>query len=133
MIAKLIPLPSFQSDSGTLTFAEEDSPLPFEPKRVYFLHSMPEGSIRGAHAHKSLRQVLVAVSGSFNVSLDNGLSKTEFHLDNPETGLLLEPGFWRDISKFSSGAVCLVIASEKYDEQDYIRDYSDFKKWVASQ
>jgi dTDP-4-dehydrorhamnose 3,5-epimerase-like enzyme len=130
--AKLIPLPSFSSELGSLTFAEEGNPLPFEPKRMYFLHGVPAGGQRGAHAHKALRQILIAVAGSFVVSLDDGRERSRYVLDNPERGLLLEPGFWREIHEFSPGAVCVVLASEKYDEQDYIRDYSEFKLWATT-
>lgn len=131
MNAKLIKLPSFFSESGTLTFAEAGNPLPFEPKRLYFLHGMPKGSVRGAHAHKALRQVIIAVAGSFSVTLDDGHGKSEFFLNNPERGLLIEPGLWRDIADFSPGAVCVVLASEKYDEQDYIRNYAEFRNWIS--
>jgi hypothetical protein len=98
----------------------------FEIKRVYYLYDVPGGASRGAHAHKSLHQILVAASGSFDVTLDDGLSKNTITLSRPFTGLYIKPGIWRDIHNFSSGVICLVFASELYKQEDYIRDYNDF-------
>jgi len=103
--------------------------LPFEVKRVYYLYDVPGGSERGGHAHKTLHQLIVAASGAFDVILDDGVTKKIVQLNRPYYGLLLIPGIWRELMNFSSGAVCLVLASEKYNPDDYIRDYSVFKKF----
>ena len=113
---------------GNLSIAENGANIPFDVKRVYYLYDVPGGASRGGHAHKALYQLIVAVSGSFSVTLDDGNTKRTFTLNRPYQGLLVVPGIWRDINDFSSGSVCLVLASEKYDESDYIRDYGVFKK-----
>ena len=105
---------------------ENGRTLPFEVKRIYYLYDVPGGESRGAHAHKNLEQLIVATSGSFTVTLDDGVCKRTFFLNRPYQGLYVKPGIWRDLQDFSSGSVCMVLASEKYDEADYIRDYSDF-------
>lgn len=111
---------------GNLSVVENNDSEPFDVKRIYYLYDVPGGASRGAHAHKNLYQLIIAVSGSFNVTLDDGNVKRTFLLNRPYQGLLVVPGIWRDLYDFSSGAVCLVMASEKYDSADYIRDYDTF-------
>lgn len=114
---------------GNISVVENNLIVPFDVKRVYYLYDIPGGESRGAHAHKELSQFIVAASGSFNVILDDGNIKRTFILNRPYQGLYIVPGIWRDLSEFSSGAVCMVLASEKYDEGDYIRNYDDFIKF----
>lgn len=102
--------------------------MPFNISRIYYLYDVPGNTSRGAHAHRALHQFMIAISGSFDVTLDDGNGKRRFHLDQPNQGLYICPMIWRDLYHFSSGAVCLVLASEFYDEQDYIRDYDQFIK-----
>ena len=102
--------------------------MPFDVKRVYYLYDVPGGESRGAHAHKELHQLIVAASGSFSVTLDDGKTKRTFFLNRPYQGLYVKPGLWRDLNDFSSGAVCMVLASEIYDREDYIYDYDSFLK-----
>lgn len=111
---------------GNLTVVENGKTLPFDVKRVYYLYDIPGGESRGAHAHRDLEQFIVAASGSFNVTLDDGNCKRTFFLNRPYQGLYVKPGMWRDLSDFSSGAVCMVLASEVYQKEDYIRDYNEF-------
>ena len=126
----MIELDRHHSDrKGNLTVVENGKTLPFDVKRVYYLYDVPGGESRGGHAHKALFQLVVAVSGSFTVTLDDGTDKKTFALNRPYQGLLVVPGIWRTLDDFSSGAVCLVLASEKYDEGDYIRDYEEFLKF----
>lgn len=123
----VLELDKHHSDrKGNLTVVENSITLPFDVKRVYYIYDVPGGENRGAHAHKNLSQLIVAVSGSFTVTLDDGIVKRSFFLNRPYQGLLIQPGLWRDIEDFSSGAVCMVLASEKYDAEDYIRNYKDF-------
>lgn len=112
---------------GNLTVVENGSTLPFDVKRVYYLYDIPGGEGRGAHAHKELEQLIVAASGSFTVTLDDGECKRSFFLNRPYQGLYVKPGLWRDLVDFSSGAVAMVLASEVYKKDDYIRDYKVFK------
>ena len=111
---------------GDITVVENDGMLPFDVKRVYYLYDVPGGASRGSHAHRSLSQLIVAVSGSFQVTLDDGSTRRTFFLNRPYQGLLVRPGIWRDLDDFSSGAVCMVLASEVYVKEDYIRDYQEF-------
>ena len=111
---------------GNLTVVENGQTLPFDVKRVYYLYDIPGGESRGAHAHKQLSQLIIAASGSFRVTLDDGKVKRSFFLNRPYQGLYVKPGIWRDLDDFSSGAVCMVLASATYDKEDYIRDYKDF-------
>lgn len=111
---------------GHLTVVGRNSSFPFSLKRVYYLYDVPGGESRGGHAHKKLYQLLVAVSGSFTVVLDDGKKKRSVFLNRSHKGLLIVPGIWRTLEDFSSGAVCLVLASEEYDENDYIRNYQEF-------
>ncbi len=123
----LIEMDKHHSDEkGNITVVENNSTIPFDVKRVYYLYDVPGGGSRGAHAHKELEQLIVAASGSFDVTIDDGNVKRTFTLNRPYQGLLIVPGIWRDLNNFSSGSVCMVLASEKYDEKDYIRDYQDF-------
>ncbi len=117
---------------GNLTVVENGETLPFNVKRVYYLYDVPGGESRGAHAHKKLEQLIIAASGSFTVTLDDGKCKRSFFLNHPYKGLYVKPGLWRDLNDFSSGAVCLVLASEMYQKEDYIRDYDEFLKFVQS-
>jgi len=111
---------------GNLTVVENGITLPFDVKRVYYLYDIPGGEGRGAHAHKELEQLIVAASGSFTVTLDDGERKRSFFLNRPYQGLYVKPGLWRDLVDFSSGAVAMVLASEVYQKEDYIRNYEEF-------
>ena len=111
---------------GDISVVENGDTVPFDVKRVYYLYDVPGGVKRGGHAHKDLQQLIIAAGGSFTVTLDDGCVKRSFTLNRPYQGLFVKPGIWRDLSDFSSGSVCLVLASEKYDAEDYIRDYNDF-------
>jgi dTDP-4-dehydrorhamnose 3,5-epimerase-like enzyme len=125
---KIINLPKISDRRGNLTFIEGNRHVPFEIKRVFYLYDVPSGESRGGHAHKRLHQFIIAVSGSFDVILDDGFERMRYHLNRPYSGLYIPPMIWRELDNFSSGAVCLVLASEFYDEDDYIRDYESFKK-----
>lgn len=123
---KLIELPKIQDHRGNLTFLEGGRHVPFDIKRVYYLYDVPGGAARAAHGHKALHQLMIAMSGSFDVTLDDGREKKVFHLNRSYNGLYIPPMMWRDLDNFSSGAVCMVLASEFYDENDYYRDYHEF-------
>lgn len=123
---KQISLPKISDPRGNLSFIEGGRHIPFDIKRVYYLYDVPGGSDRGSHAHKSLHQFIVAMSGSFDVVLDDGIRKHRFHLNRSYYGLYVCPMMWRDLDNFSSGAVCMVLASTHYDPSDYIRDYSEY-------
>ena len=125
-VCRLIELPKFTDVRGNLTFVESWNHIPFEIKRTYYLYDIPAGSTRAAHGHKALHQLMIAVSGSFDVILDDGNEKITFHLNRPDVGLYISPMIWRDLNNFSSNAVCVVLASEFYDESDYYRKYTDF-------
>lgn len=122
----VITLPKIHNRAGNITAVNNEMEIPFSVKRVYYLYDVPGGETRGGHAHHKLQQLIVAVSGSFDVILDDGNVKKTVHLNRPNYGLLVVPGIWRDLVNFSSGAVLLVLASESYDEMDYIRDYNKF-------
>ena len=111
---------------GDICVVENAATVPFEVRRAYYLYDVPGGESRGGHAHKELQQLIVATSGSFSVTLDDGRIKRTFQLNRPYQGLLVVPGIWRTLDDFSSGSVCLVLASHPYNEQDYIRDYQEF-------
>lgn len=129
----MVELDKHHSDrEGNLTVVENGATLPFDVKRVYYLYDIPGGEGRGAHAHRDLEQLIIAASGSFTVTLDDGNSKRSFFLNRPYQGLYVKPGLWRDLVDFSSGAVCMVLASDVYLADDYIRDYSDFIKYRNS-
>jgi hypothetical protein len=125
---RIIELPKIHDPRGNLTFIENCRHIPFEIKRVYYLYDVPGGSDRGGHAHRTLHQFIVSMSGSFDVVLDDGDRKRRYHLNRSYYGLYICPMIWRYIDNFSSGAVCMVLASELYDEDDYFRDYSTFLK-----
>ena len=127
----IIDLPKIIDPRGNLTVAEQIDNVPFEIKRVYWVYDVPAGESRGGHAHKRLKQLIVAVSGSFHVTLDNGHERATILLNHPWQGLLVDVNTWRTLDDFSSGAVCMVLASEHYDEDDYIYDYQDFLKYVG--
>lgn len=119
-------LPRFSDARGNLTFIENQNHIPFDIQRIYYLYDVPGGAERGAHAHKDLEQLIIAISGSFDVVLDDGASKKRFHLSRPYNGLYVCPMIWRILENFSPGSVCLVLASSLYDEDDYYRDYEEF-------
>lgn len=123
---KMIQLPKIEDARGNLSFIEGGQHIPFDIKRVYYLYDVPGGSDRGSHAHKNLHQFIVAMSGSFDVVLDDGQDKKRFHLNRSYYGLYVCPMMWRYLDNFSSGAVCMVLASSHYNESDYIRDYGQF-------
>ena len=122
----MIELDKRHRERGNLTVVENSLSVPFDVQRVYYLFDVPGGESRGGHAHKELNQLIVAVSGSFDVVLSDGELKRTFSLNRPYQGLLVVPGIWRELNNFSSGSVCLVLASRKYDENDYIRDYNNY-------
>lgn len=123
---RIIDLPKISDPRGNLTFIENSNHIPFDIKRVYYLYDVPGGSERGSHAHKSLHQFIVAMSGSFDIELDDGRNKKRFHLNRSHYGLYVCPMMWRQLDNFSSGAVCMVLASELYSVHDYHRDYDTF-------
>lgn len=123
----VIELPKIKDVRGNLT-SIEDPVLPFEIKRVYYLYDVPSGEERGGHAHKKLKQLIIALSGSFDIILDDGEAQKTVHLNRAYQGLYLCPMIWRELNNFSSGSVCLVIASEMYSEEDYFRDKNSFIK-----
>ena len=123
---EIIELPKIVDPRGNLTVAEQMINVPFNIKRVYWTYDVPGGESRGGHAHKNLCQLVVAMSGSFTVTLDNGADRQTVLLNHHWQGLLIKPGMWRTLDDFSSGAVCMVLAYELYDEDDYIYDYSEF-------
>lgn len=114
---------------GDISVVENGKEVPFDVKRIYYLYDVPGGADRGGHAHKELYQLIVAASGAFTVVLDDGTNKKAFTLNRPYQGLLVKPGIWRTLTDFSSGSICMVLASEKYDEKDYIRSYEEFMQW----
>lgn len=129
----LIDLPKLKTQRGHITPINNGGGIiPFKIKRVYYLYDIPGGEGRGAHAHKELEQLFVAVSGSFEIKVDDGTAKRTYSLSQPYYGLYLPPGLWRELDNFSSGATCLVLASHKYNEKDYIRDYSNYLKLIKT-
>ncbi len=115
---------------GDICVVENMVTVPFDVKRIYYLYDIPGGVSRGGHAHKKLKQLIVALSGSFTVTLDDGIIKRTFFLNRPNQGLLIEPGIWRTLDDFSSGSVCMVLASEVYDNNDYIHNYNEFLGYI---
>lgn len=127
MKINIIDIPKIENNLGNIAVIENGT-IPFDIKRVYYLFDIPSSAIRGGHAHKKLKQVLIAISGSFDVVLDDGKIKKTVTLNKPDKGLLIQNNTWRELENFSSGAVCLVLASTQYEESDYIRDYDVFLK-----
>jgi hypothetical protein len=125
---QIIDLPKIHDPRGNLTFVESNNQIPFAIERVYYLYDVPGGSERGGHAHKELHQLIIAMSGSFDVLLDDGQDKKRVHLSRSYNGLYVCPMVWRELDNFSSGSVCMVLASTKYDEADYYRDYAEFMR-----
>ena len=128
----LVDLPLVPDHRGNLTFIEGHRHIPFDIARVYYLYDVPGGAMRAGHAHKQLSQLVIAVSGSFDIRLDDGARKERIALNSARRGLLLRPMVWREIENFSSGSVCLVLASLPYDESDYFRNYADFEAAVRA-
>jgi len=127
----LIDFPKITDPRGNLTVAQAHRDVPFAVKRAYWVYDVPAGECRGGHAHKLCKEVLIALSGSFHVTVDNGEEQKTVLLNHPYQGLLIDTDVWRTLDDFSSGAVCLVLASEPFDEDDYIREYDDFLRYLA--
>ena len=125
----LLEIDKHHNEKGNISVVENAKTIPFKVKRVYYLYDVPGGESRGGHAHIQLQQFIVAASGSFDVTIDDGELKRTFTINRPYRGLLVVPGIWRELVNFSSGSVCLVLASIPYSEDDYIRDYNEFKKY----
>lgn len=128
---RLIELPKITDPRGNLTFVEGSHHIPFDIRRIYYLYDVPGGAERGAHAHLDLEQFIIAISGSFDVVLDDGRNKHRFHLNRSYRGLYVHPMMWQNLDNFSSGSVCMVLASRLYEEDNYIRVYADFLKQVG--
>jgi hypothetical protein len=126
---RIIDLSKVHTDAGNITVLENNKNIPFDIKRIYFLYDVPMGADRGGHGHYQLEQYIVATSGSFTFILDDGVNKKEFFLNDPSKALHIHPGIWREIKGFSSGSICLVLASQEYNESDYIRDYVEYLKY----
>ena len=131
MDIQIIDIPKIENSLGNIAVIENNV-VPFAIKRVYYLFDVPSVAVRGGHAHKSLRQLIVPLSGSFDIVLKDGSTQQTITLNKPDRGLLLNSNIWRELENFSSGAVCMVLASEVYDEDDYIRDYDDFLAYVKA-
>jgi hypothetical protein len=126
----ILQLPKIHNPAGNITVIENFAGiLPFGVKRIYFLYDIPGGEGRGGHSHKNLQQLIVAASGSFDLIIDDGKVKRTFHLSRPNIGLFMPAGLWRELTNFSSGSICLVLASEKYHEDDYMREYQQYLTW----
>lgn len=123
---KTVDLPKVQNQAGNLTALENGNNIPFDVKRIYYLYDVPMGADRGGHGHYELEQYVVAASGSFTFFLDDGVNKKEIFLNNPSQALHIKPGIWRKIGNFSSGSICLVLASHEYQESDYMRNYEEY-------
>lgn len=123
---QVLELSKIHNPAGNITIVEGNENVPFNLRRIYYLYDIPGGESRGGHAHKELYQLIVAASGSFEVMLDDGKNKKIVRLNRPNYGLMVVPGIWRELFEFSSGAICMVLASHKYDEADYLREYSSF-------
>jgi dTDP-4-dehydrorhamnose 3,5-epimerase-like enzyme len=129
---RIIDLPKIADPKGNLTFIEGDRHVPFAVRRVYYTYDVPGGATRGGHSHRNLREFIVAAAGSFDVVLDDGTSRRRFFLNRSYYGLFVPSGMWRELENFSSGSVCLVLASDVYDENDYCRDYAQFLREATS-
>jgi dTDP-4-dehydrorhamnose 3,5-epimerase-like enzyme len=128
---RIVNLPHFQDHRGSLTFVEPDALIPFVIQRVYYLYQMPPGSTRGGHGHRRLEQLIIAVSGSFSIELADGYRTATYQLSSPDQGLYVSPMIWRILRDFTEGTVCLVLASQRFDDSDYFRDYSEFMAAVT--
>ena len=122
----MVQLPQIHAEGGNITVINNSEEIPFDIKRVYYLYDVPGGEGRGGHGHKELQQIIVAVSGSFDLTVDDGKVKRTFHLSRPNMGVYMPPGLWRELDNFSSGSICLVLASEEYNEEDYLRGYNNY-------
>lgn len=131
-MCKMIYFPKIADVRGNLSFIEENRQVPFGIKRVFFLYDVPSGATRGGHAHKTLKQIVIALSGSFDIVLDDGFNKKTFSLNRPHYGMYIPPGIWSELGNFSSNSLALSLASEVFDESDYIRDYETFKRMVRN-
>lgn len=129
---KLVELPVIHNPQGNLTFIEAERHIPFQIARVYYLYDVPEGAVRGGHAHRELEQLILPIGGSFDIVLDDGSERKRVVLDQPRVGLYLPRLIWRELENFSAGAFCLVLASAPYDESDYYRDYAEFRAAVGA-
>ena len=125
----VVDLPKIHNDAGNITSLENSKNIPFDIKRIYYLYDVPMGADRGGHGHYELEQYIVAASGSFSFVLDDGKNKKEVFLNDPSKALYIKSGIWREIKNFSSGSICLVLASHVYEESDYMRDYEDYLKF----
>lgn len=125
----IIALPKIQTESGDITSINNNLNIPFETKRVYYLYDVPNRADRGGHAHKALYQLVVAISGSFDIELFDGINSIKYTLNQPDQGLLIVPGIWRNLNNFSGGGICLVLASDLYKQKDYIRSLPDFDNY----
>lgn len=123
---RIVSLPKISDPRGNLTFIEGGNHIPFDIQRIYYLYDVPGGAERGGHAHKGLSQLIIAMSGSFDVVLDDGFEKKRYHLNRSFSGLYVCPMIWRELDNFSSGSVCMVLASNRYDESDYYRNYDEY-------
>jgi hypothetical protein len=128
----VIDVSKINTETGNITVVENGNNIPFDVKRVYYLYDVPGGEVRGGHAHYELQQYIVAASGSFDVILDDGKNRKTITLNRPNIALHILPGLWRELDNFSSGSICLVLASHKYDEKDYIRGYDDYLKYCSN-
>jgi hypothetical protein len=129
-LCRIVELPRITDPRGNLTFIEGGRHVPFDIRRVYYLYDVPGGATRAGHGHRTLHQLMIAMSGSFDVTLDDGARKRKYHLNRSYYGLYICPMIWRDIDNFSSGSVCMVLASDFFDESDYYREYADFSDAV---
>jgi hypothetical protein len=128
----LVQLPKIHNVAGNITAVNNRTEIPFDIKRVYYVYDVPGGEARGGHAHKELQQFIIAASGSFDIILNDGKVKRSFNLSRPYMGVFVPPGIWRELDNFSSGAICLVLSSHLYSEDDYIRLYDDFIKYKST-
>lgn len=131
MDIQIINIPKFEDYTGNVGVIEKIT-MPFEPKRIFYLYDILGDSKRGEHAHKELKQFLIAIAGSFDFAVTNGTDREVFRLDSPDKGLLVNPGLWGELSNFSPGTVCMVLASDVYDENDYIRNYDDYLEYIKA-